>query len=193
MESRLILVTGGARCGKSAYAESLVKRYSGGREEIGAYLATAKILDQEMAERVGKHKCSRPQGWRTYEEPYWPCRAFSQALEEGKRVMILDCLTMLTTNWLCRLADPGAEQLLQQSLLDEILPPFQQLFEKAKDSQGATLIMVTNEVGWGIVPGDAFTRAFRDIAGRVNRLAAEYADEVWLVVAGQPLRIKPGQ
>ena len=53
--------------------------------------------------------------------------------------------------------------------------------------------MVTNEVGWGIVPGDAFTRAFRDIAGRVNRLAAEYADEVWLVVAGQPLRIKPGR
>ena len=108
MKSKLILVTGGARSGKSSYAESLVTAYSKGREEKAAYLATAQALDQEMTERIRKHSSSRPRGWQTYEEPFWPHKAFQQAAEAGKEVMLLDCLTMLTSNWLCRLAEPGA-------------------------------------------------------------------------------------
>ena len=192
MKSKLILVTGGARSGKSSYAESLVTAYSKGREEKAAYLATAQALDQEMTERIRKHSSSRPRGWQTYEEPFWPHKAFQQAAEAGKEAMLLDCLTMLTSNWLCRLAEPGADQLEQQPLWENILPPFTGLLDQIKSRENTVLILVTNEVGWGIVPENAFTRVFRDIAGRVNCLAAQHADEVWLVVAGQPLRIKPG-
>jgi adenosyl cobinamide kinase/adenosyl cobinamide phosphate guanylyltransferase len=138
------------------------------------YIATAEVRDEEMADRVKKHRQDRPAAWQTLEEPHHPSAALAKA---EHATVLLDCLTLLATNLLL-----GSDE---QAAHEEIA----RLVDAALDRQG-TLIVVSNEVGNGIVPVNALARQFRDLQGILNRRLAEAADTVFLVVAGQPLTLK---
>ncbi len=183
---RIILVTGGARSGKSVYAEQLAA-------DLGAniaYVATAKPLDAEMADRIARHRRQRPAAWRTFEAAVAPSAII--AAEGGRYAgILLDCLTVMITNRMLAHAvdwdDPTMAQLhtVEADVLDEI-----EALIAAVEQTSATLIAVTNEVGYGIVPMAPLARFFRDCAGRANQRMAAAASEVFLVVSGIPMRIK---
>ena len=163
----IVLVTGGARSGKSALAEKLTLRHGG----TGIYIATAEALDSEMSDRITHHVSRRGDRWRTVESP----RDLVGALQEtdGQGPRLVDCLTL----WL---ANCGA---------DADIPAL----VAALRQQQSPVVLVTNELGQGIVPGNAMARDFRDRHGWMNQAVAEVADQVWLAVCGQPLRVKPGR
>lgn len=170
-ESRpFILVTGGARCGKSRFA--LDRAASLGPPRL--FVATAEARDEEMTARIARHRGDRPKGWRTVEEP----RRLSPVLRRSAGgVVLIDCLTLWLAN---RMGDdPGFDPA----------PPIEELL-RALRARRAAVVAVTNEVGFGIVPETPLGRAFRDAAGFMNQQAAEAADEAYLLVAGRALRIK---
>ena len=164
------LVLGGARSGKSSYAE----RLASGQAASRIYLATAQAADGEMAERIHKHRARRGDSWHTVEEPV----ALVGALERecaADRIVLVDCLTLWLSNILLAEMDISSEvQSLVQSLAGLSGP----------------VIFVTNEVGMGIVPENALARRFRDEAGRLNQEVAAAADAVVFVAAGLPLFLK---
>jgi adenosylcobinamide kinase/adenosylcobinamide-phosphate guanylyltransferase len=164
-----ILVTGGARSGKSSFAERLTL-------ELGSpaiYIATAQAHDLEMTDRIELHRQSRGDAWRTIEAPMDLCTALQ---ETDTAPRLVDCLTLWLTNVMLAGCDVSAET---KALTETIL------------SQSSPVVFVTNEVGMGIVPDNALARAFRDEAGRLNQRIAETCDELWLCVAGHPLKVKP--
>jgi adenosylcobinamide kinase/adenosylcobinamide-phosphate guanylyltransferase len=165
----LILVGGGARSGKSRWALSRA-RQRGGRL---VYIATAEALDEEMAARIVKHRAERDSAFQTIEEPLDLARSLRSA--DGDAIVV-DCLTL----WLSNRMHASLDQTLDQTE-DAIA---------AAAAQKAEVIVVTNEVGCGIVPENALAREFRDLAGIMNQRFAEAADEVYWMVFGQPLRVK---
>lgn len=172
LSSKLILIMGGARSGKSAYALSFER--SGMRK---AFLATAEPGDAEMAARIQQHRQRRPAEWVTIEEPIEvPARL--QALEGQFDLAVVDCLTL----WLSNLTLRGAGE-------EEVLRRADALLTAARGCKG-TVVFVTNEVGLGVVPETALGRTFRDLAGLANQRVAQAADEVYLMVAGYPLVVK---
>lgn len=185
---RLILVTGGARSGKSSFAEQLV---AGLGQEI-AYIATARAFDAEMEDRIAKHRLQRPSSWQTFESPTDPSQVVAKQGQEAD-ALLLDCMTVMITNRiLTHCVDwdqPPVDQLneIEADILSEV-----QALLKATSEGHADLVAVTNEVGYGIVPVSPLSRFFRDCAGRVNQRMAAYADEVYLVVSGIPVQIKGG-
>ncbi len=185
---RVILVTGGARSGKSSFAEELI---AGLGQEI-AYIATARAFDAEMEDRIAKHRRQRPSSWQTFESPTDPSQVVAA---QGNRVdaLLLDCLTVMITNRILAHAidwdPPHVEQL--NEIEADILSEIQALLTITAESS-ADLVAVSNEVGYGIVPISPLSRFFRDCAGRVNQRMAAAADEVYLVVAGIPVCIKGG-
>ncbi|BBB93286.1 MAG TPA: bifunctional adenosylcobinamide kinase/adenosylcobinamide-phosphate guanylyltransferase [Methylomusa anaerophila] len=181
MAGKFILVTGGARSGKSLFAEKLAERIGDGRV---AYIATAQIYDDEMKDRVALHRSRRPQNWRTYEAPYNAEQAMTVAVEEAGAVLF-DCLTLYTSNLLLAPDAPQDKELRFHYIMDAM----NKLFARAK-SGPASVIFVTNEVGMGIVPENALAREYRDAAGSVNQMATQYADQVYLVVSGLAVDIK---
>lgn len=183
---RIILVTGGARSGKSRYAEQLAAGFGEGI----AYVATARPMDNEMAERIARHREQRPASWQTFETPTRPSAVI--AAEGGRAAgILLDCLTVMITNrMLAHPLDWEMPTVAQMNLVEaDILAEAEAIVSAVTNSQ-ADLIAVTNEVGYGIVPLSPMARFFRDCAGRVNQRMAMAAAEVFLVVAGIPLRIK---
>lgn len=174
MKPKLILVLGGARAGKSTFALRLAEDHAG--EDTVTFIATAEALDDEMARRIARHREERPPHWVTIEEPYDLDRALIHALDS--RVVLIDCLSLFVSNWLLRGEDSKLESTCQS-------------FLATVRSQTQTLICVSNEVGLGLVPDNPLGRIFRDLLGRVNQQFAEAADEVYLLVAGLPLRLKP--
>ncbi len=199
MTSRIVLVSGPVRSGKSDYAEELTKAASEkaaaatgvSPEELVAYVATAEAGDQEMASRIAAHQARRPQAWLTKEAPFHPATAIQEAYAAGRRVLLLDCLTMLVSNWLCRLLpEEEQEQLLEQDYFSAMAQPVEEMFALIRSLEDVTLVMVTDEVGWGLVPDNALGRLYRDLAGRINRQAAAAADQAWLVVMGLPQQLK---
>ena len=170
---RLILVTGGARSGKSACAESLV---GGPSAAPVTYLATAEALDEEMAERIRRHRARRPAHWRTVEAPRDADRRLAE-LTRAQGWIILDCLTIFLANIL----DEGDDEA--------ILKRAAAMAETAADGQADTIV-VTNEVGSGIVPDAPLGRRFRDLAGLANTELARRAKEVYFTVAGIVQRLK---
>lgn len=183
---RILLVTGGARSGKSRFAEQLVADLG---KDI-AYIATARALDDEMADRIARHRQQRPAAWRTHEAPERPSAVIA---DEGRRCdgLLLDCLTVLTTNRI--LAQPVDWERPAMVRLNEVEAEVMTEIEAivtAVAGSRADLVAVTNEVGYGIVPGSAMARFFRDCAGQVNQRMAAAAVEVYLVVSGIPVRIK---
>jgi adenosylcobinamide kinase / adenosylcobinamide-phosphate guanylyltransferase len=172
MTKEIVLITGGARSGKSRYAEQRAA-------EMGArplYVATAEAKDEEMAKRIAKHRKRRGNQWRTIEEPL----ELTDALlaQRGKTdCALVDCLTLWISNLLIRHDDKYASEKVEE--LIEKLPQLD-----------FHLLFVTNEVGWGIVPDNPLARKFRDLAGWTNQRLAQAANEVNLMVAGMPMIIK---
>lgn len=184
---KVVLVTGGARSGKSSYAESLCKK----SENEVVYIATAEILDQEMSDRVRKHREQRPKNWRTVECWNFVSPSLPQIMEHSKTIL-LDCLTMLVSNLM--FLDPvldyehaGMERINEREGL--ILQEIDRMLEIAKTST-STLIVVTNELGMGIVPENRLSRIYRDIVGRMNQRVGKSADDVYFLVSGIPVSIK---
>ena len=177
---KIILVTGGARSGKSRFAEQYVARVG---QQIG-YIATAEVYDEEMAFRVKLHRQRRPAEWKTYEAPLDAHVALREAGQECDAVLF-DCLTLYMSNIICSL-DSIADSHQNYSLAKEKLDA---LIDQAKANRGTT-VFVTNEVGSGIVPGDHLSREYRDVAGIANQWMARAADEVYLVVCGLAVNIK---
>lgn len=177
------LILGGARSGKSAYAESLAA--ASGKEVV--YLATAQARDNEMASRIALHRQQRPAHWRTLEEPY----ALGEMLEQWsrpERVVLIDCLSLWLSNLLGDFTQPYPE-------VGPIMPPptYQQLrqhFLQALQSARGEVLLVTNEIGMSVVPLGALTRWYVDEAGRLNQDVAACCQRVVLVVAGLPLQLK---
>jgi adenosylcobinamide kinase/adenosylcobinamide-phosphate guanylyltransferase len=177
------LILGGARSGKSAHAESLA---TGSGKEV-VYIATAQAEDSEMAARIGHHRQRRPAGWTTVEEPI----ALGDALLRGRapqRIVIIDCLTL----WLSNLLFSGhtAFPEIGPVALPALLQAQRARFLAALAHAGGDVVLVSNEVGMGIVPQGAVSRCFADEAGRLNQAVAGSCERVVLVAAGVPLMLK---
>jgi adenosylcobinamide kinase/adenosylcobinamide-phosphate guanylyltransferase len=170
--ARITLVTGGARSGKSRYGESLITALP----PPWIYVATAEAGDAEMAARIAEHQKRRPADWTIIEAPHELATAFS-CIDEAAPVLV-DCLTFWLSNRL--LADADLEKEAEQ--LARVLA-----------RRSGPVVLVTNEVGSGIVPDNALARRFRDAQGRLNQRMAALADRVVLVVAGLPLVVKGNQ
>lgn len=175
MLPRVTLVLGGARSGKSRYAESLVEAaIDRGAYARATYLATAESGDAEMAARIEEHRRRRGRRWRTVEEPLE--LAGTLALQaDPVRPVLVDCLTLWLSNLMHAGSDPVAETAALAATLQDLAGP---------------VVLVSNEVGLGIVPDNALAREFRDHAGRLNQAVAEMADRVLFVAAGLPMTLK---
>ena len=171
--SRIIFITGGARSGKSRLAESIAHNFGAPL----CYIATGQAGDSEMAERIAAHRARRGDIWQTAEEPLE--LALTITIHDGQySAILIDCVTLWITNLLLLHNDPGLV-LKEVRALANLFPDLK-----------TPLILVSNEVGMGIVPENALARTFRDLAGEVNEILAEAADEVHVVFSGIPLRLK---
>lgn len=179
-----ILLTGGARSGKSTYAEEMARRYGGSV----LFVATAEAGDEEMRRRIEKHKKSRPAGWDTIEVTRGVGRRIKENIG-GASVVIVDCITLLVNNILCQCIDRVGEQFDVKAVEREVITETEELIGCMKNS-AANFIVVTNEVGTGIIPDNPMARLYRDLLGRANQMLARHADQVHLMVAGLPLRVK---
>ncbi|MCG8344093.1 MAG: bifunctional adenosylcobinamide kinase/adenosylcobinamide-phosphate guanylyltransferase [Chlorobiales bacterium] len=170
--SKVIYVTGGARSGKSKFALDCAAQYT-----KRAFLATAEPFDEEMAERVKLHREERGNGFLTIEEPVHIERALINLPEEID-VVIVDCLTVWAGNLMHRLGSNQAIMSHVDRLLDALQNP------------PCNCILVSNEVGMGIVPDNTVAREFRDIAGTINQKVANVSTEAWLLCSGLPVKLK---
>lgn len=177
----ITLVTGGARSGKSTFAESKYLSF----EDV-VYIATSRIWDDEMKERVAHHKRSRPSQWRTYEGNY----NLRESIGDEKHYL-LDCITVLTSNIMFDITKDHEyiDFELQRTVEDKVIEELTALINLV-DSKGYDLIFVTNEVGLSIVPENHISRVFRDIQGRINQRIASLSHQVYLVCCGIPVKIK---
>lgn len=171
---RLIYVTGGARSGKSGYAQQLSEQQSG---EL-LYVAPAQVLDSEMAERVELHRQARGERWSLLEEPLWLADRLPEAAK-GRSALMLDCVTIWLSNLFFHY-DEEHEPVLEE--VDKLIA--------VAETLPAPFYLVSNELGSGIVPENKLARSFRDLAGTVNQKLAAVADEAWLVVSGLPVKLK---
>ncbi|MBE3559327.1 MAG: bifunctional adenosylcobinamide kinase/adenosylcobinamide-phosphate guanylyltransferase [Ktedonobacteraceae bacterium] len=185
---QLILILGGARSGKSTFAEQLAKR----SKRRVAFIATATASDAEMSERIQQHRASRPADWLTIEEPLDLASAIRRAAPVAD-IMLLDCITLWLSNLLVRAGNLCDDEIAVATAryhdealaaIDTLLATFTTL------DAGKTLIVVSNEVGLGIVPTGALSRLYRDVLGRVNQHLAAAAARVYLMVAGLGVDIK---
>jgi len=180
MNPHLTLILGGARSGKSSYAQNL----AGQRAGRVLYIATATAGDEEMAQRIAAHRASRPATWGTLEAPLQVAQAL-RAHPDPASLILLDCLTVLTSNILMTLPEDvpaGQAQAALDSELEDLL---------ASIAAGpADWIIVSNEVGLGLVPPYPLGRLYRDLLGRANQRLAQVADEVLFMVAGLPMKLK---
>lgn len=177
---KIILITGGGRSGKSGHALKLGESLSGPR----VFVATCPVLDDEMRDRIKKHRQERRKGvWRTIEEETDLIAALRRA--KTARVVLVDCLTLWINNLLYA-AEKSRKKITERTIARQS----RELITAAKKHSG-TIIFVTNEIGMGIIPETPICRLYRDLAGRCNQVIATGSDSVVLMVAGQPLQIKP--
>lgn len=181
MAIKIVLVTGGAKSGKSSFVLDKVSGVDGKK----AFIATAEALDDEMKERIGRHKAERSDKWETYEVPLKISDALLDATSR-QNVVVLDCLTIWLSNLLIGKVD--TEENVQR--LVNTLVEIKESPVCSTGSGCSVLYIVSNEVGMGIVPENALAREFRDLAGNLNQRIAAISDETYLVVAGIPLKIK---
>ncbi|MGD8405355.1 MAG: bifunctional adenosylcobinamide kinase/adenosylcobinamide-phosphate guanylyltransferase [Anaerolineales bacterium] len=189
---KLTLLLGGARSGKSSYAERRAKELGG---DNVLYVATSETKDEEMVGRVEKHRSERPSAWVTVEAP----RNIAQAIRQERsveKVILLDCMTFLVANYLMDAAapeddpfdDPSSDPFDAQ-IEGQVVTDVEDLISFVKDAD-VEMLVVSNEVGLGVVPPYELGRAYRDILGRANQILARQADEVLLFVAGIPMKVK---
>ena len=185
MAGKLIMVTGGARSGKSEFAEQYVLHYAPKCD----YIATAEVLDQEMAERVRLHRQRRNYGrWVNHEAPYEAYKTFASLGEETGAVLF-DCLTIYMANLFYGKNAPDPDKVDFLHRCEYVYGEIDKLLAAAHDC-GKIVVFVTNEVGSGIVPDNLMAREYRDLAGWVNQRVAAACDKVFLCVAGQAVDMK---
>ncbi|HRE29397.1 MAG TPA: bifunctional adenosylcobinamide kinase/adenosylcobinamide-phosphate guanylyltransferase [Anaerolineales bacterium] len=180
----LTFILGGARSGKSSYAERLATEHGG----PVLYVATARAWDSDMAARIRRHQADRPAHWRTLEAPLGVGAAVTDwlaAANEKPAVILLDCLTLLANNVIAPLPEDLRPEVAEEALAPEIAA-----LTECIAASGIDWIVVSNEVGLGIVPPYALGRAYRDALGRANQRMAAVADRVLFMVAGLPLTVK---
>lgn len=184
---KITLITGGARSGKSTFAEKTVNELN----EKTAYIATAIPFDEGMKERIKKHVEQRPDFWTTYEKHTKVDEIITEISMEHK-VVLLDCITVLITNTMFE--DSNVDwDTIDYANLDRIEKRIQDDLSKMMEKfklYDLSVFIVTNEVGQGIVPENRLARVFRDLAGRANQYLASQADDVYFVVSGIPIKIK---
>ncbi len=189
--ARCLLIVGGARSGKSTFAE----RLAAGSGRRVAFIATATTGDDEMRERIEAHRASRPADWQTIEEPLHIARAVCRAASVAD-VLLLDCLTVWLSNWLFMQGDVvgsagGEETTNYQPYLESALAEIAALLDVLRKLDASkTLLVVSNEVGLGIVPAYPLGRVYRDLLGHVNQRVAASAERVYLMIAGLAVDIK---
>ncbi len=182
MGKRLTLILGGARSGKSTYAQNMAGELS----QRVLFVATAVAFDQEMTARIAAHQASRPPGWRTLEAPRQVGSAI-QANPGAEDGVLLDCLTLLANNVILALPDPeNPSAVAAEAALDTEVASLLEAYAASP----AEWIIVSNEVGLGLVPAYPLGRGYRDVLGRANQRLAQAADRVVFMVAGIPMTVK---
>jgi adenosylcobinamide kinase/adenosylcobinamide-phosphate guanylyltransferase len=180
MGQRLIFLLGGARSGKSTYAEAWAQQHG---EQV-LFVATAQAQDEEMRERIAAHRASRPAHWRTLEAPQQVGQAIMQQ-PHNYDTLLLDCITFLAANVLMQLPEDSHHEQADTAVRHEM-----DALLKAYAASDATWLVISNEVGMGLVPPYRLGRLYRDALGRANQQIAAHADEVLLLVAGLPWKLK---
>ncbi len=180
-----ILIIGGARSGKSHFAQELALRL----DKPVLFVATAVAGDEEMRQRIEEHQRIRPAAWSTLEVTTHVGNQISQKIGKAQ-VVIVDCITLLVNNIFSQYADQTSEQIDAPLIEKKVASEISELVECINHID-ASFIIVTNEVGTGLVPANKIGRLYRDLLGRANQLLAQWADEVYLMVAGLPVKIKP--
>ncbi len=169
--AKKILITGGIKSGKSKFALQLAKDL-GHRQKI--FIATARAIDDEMRDKIEKHKTERGEGFKTVEEPL----ALGDILKQFvSSTVVIDCLTLWLSNLFFELSEDGRKQEIDN-------------FINALKEFNGNLIIVSNEVGWGIIPGDEISRRYQSELGNLNQIVAEMCDEVYVLISGIELRIR---
>jgi len=185
MYGEFIFITGGARSGKSSYAQNLADNMS----DKVHFVATAEALDTDMKARIEKHRQDRPGSWRTLEASTDIADRIAENIGDSE-VVLIDCLTLMVSNILL-----GDERGFAGDDIDEneaerrVTAEIRSLISLAKNS-AATFIIVSNEVGLGVVPENRFARVYRDLLGKANQFVARNADEVYFMISGIPMKIK---
>ncbi len=177
---RLTLILGGARSGKSTFAQQMAKELGG--EQV-LFVATAEAGDEEMRERIETHQRERPAGWRTLEAQRDIGRAILEQAGEAE-IVLVDCVTMLVSNLLMDAQDPFAADV-ETSVMDEV-----RALAACTEQLSSHLVVISNEVGLGLVPPYPLGRAYRDLLGKANQMLAHRADEVYLLIAGISMQVK---
>lgn len=184
MKSTIILCSGGARSGKSEFAEQLALSLKGRK----AYVATGQAFDDEMNDRIKKHQLRRGKEWITFEIPLYLHKNWEQ-IKNVSDVILIDCLTMFTSNHVFAHGDINTQEdsnRIESIILEEL----RLLLQEINNSNDKTVIFVTNEIGLGIVPENKLARYFRDITGRVNREVASAANKMYLTISGVTIELK---
>ena len=184
MKSTIILCSGGARSGKSEFAEQLALSLKGRK----AYFATGQAFDDEMKDRIKKHQLRRGKEWITFEIPLHLHENW-ELIKNVSDVILIDCLTMFTSNHVFAHGDINTQEDANR-IESIILKELRLLLQEINNSNDKTVIFVTNEIGLGIVPENKLARYFRDITGRVNREVASAANKMYLTISGVTIELK---
>jgi adenosylcobinamide kinase/adenosylcobinamide-phosphate guanylyltransferase len=185
VSKRFVLIIGGAGSGKSHFAQELASKLGG----PVLFVATAEAGDEEMRQRIEQHKRKRSATWSTLEITTGVGRRTLEKIG-GARVVIVDCITLLVNNIFSQYSDQSGERIDAPLIEQGVIAEVGELIE-CIDRVDASFIIVTNEVGLGVVPANRMGRLYRDLLAKVNRMLAQTADEVYLMMAGLPQLIKP--
>lgn len=193
MGNRMVLVLGGARSGKSEFAETLMDRINQARK---GYIATSQILDEEMRYRVILHQKRRPASWRTFEVLH-EAGPMMETILAASDVVLFDCITMYVNNLLMDHIDHRRVETLGVTDLEHLqrvlLSDLDAMFSAISLHEGKDIIFVSDELGMGIVPGNAMSRVYRDLVGLANQYIAARAEAVYLSVAGITIDLKKSE
>ena len=184
---KIILLLGGARSGKSHFAQEYARKNG----EKVLFVATATAGDEDMRLRIVKHKKDRPSNWRTLEATT-EIGIQIEANAGDAELIIIDCITMLVNNIFSRYDERQFDTMSNAVLEKEVITEIEQLQQCLK-KVNASFLIISNEVGLGVVPDNRMGRLYRDILGRANQMLAQTADEVFLLVAGIPISVKPNE
>lgn len=179
------LITGGARSGKSHFAQEMALKAGG----AVLFVATAEAGDDEMKRRIEEHRRARPSTWETLETTTHVGRHISRHIGKAQTV-IIDCITLLINNIFQQHGLYNDEEIDEALIGKEVMAEIGELVN-CIDQSDARFIIVTNEVGLGLVPPNKLSRLYRDLLGKANQMLAQHADEVYMMVAGIPVTVKP--
>ncbi len=186
MAKQCILILGGARSGKSRFAKEMALR----RGDKVLFVATGEALDEEMRQRIEEHKRERPSSWHSVEVPTGVGKRVGEEVGDA-RVVIVDCLTLLVSNVIGQCGD-DPEQISAKLAQERLATEIDELIE-CINSSTATFILVSNEVGMGLVSRSRVGRLYCELLGKVNQIFAERADCVYFMLSGMPLSLKKGE